>query len=320
MSIRTTVTLVALSTLTALAAISPQANASAASPSAPAVKTGAASGVSYTGAVLSGTVDPHGASTTYYFQYGPTRAYGLQSAAGLAGSGTAAVRVSVPIAGLGPATRYHFRLVALNASGAGVGSDGSFKTAAIPLSLQILAAPNPTPFGSPAVIQGTLSGTGNANRAVFLQQNPFPYTQGFVNVGEPHLTTATGGFAFPVLGLTQATQYRVVTVAAPQIVSPIVIEQVAPTVTIRVRHTRRRHHVRIFGTITPNEEGMAVEVLRLGPAGPRRVGLTFARQLNASSAHYSKVVRVHRGAVYEVFVRVTNGAQTSAYSAPVRIR
>jgi hypothetical protein len=170
------------------------------------------------------------------------------------------------------------------------------------------------------VIEGTLSGTGNANRAVVLQQNPFPYTQAFLDVGEPHLTTAAGGFAFPVLGLTVATQFRVVTTAKPQISSPIVIEQVAPTVSIHVRRTHGRHHVRIYGTITPNEEGMPVEILRLGRAGARRVGLTFARHLNGSSARYSSVVRARRGRIYEVLVRVTNGAQTSTYSAPVRVR
>jgi hypothetical protein len=320
MSNRTPATLVMTSTLAALAAIFPAAVAQAAVPTAPAVSTGAVAAVSYSGAVLSGTVNPHGAGTSYYFQFGPTRAYGGQTAVASAGEGTTAVHVSVPISGLQPAVRYHYRLVALNSVGARAGGDRSFKTTAIPLSLQILGAPNPVPFGAPAIVEGTLSGTGNANRAVVLQQNPFPYTQGFLNVGEPHLTTSAGGFAFPVLGLTEATQFRVVTIAKPEIASPIVLEQVAPMVSIHVRRTRRPHHLRFYGTITPNEEGMLVEVLKLGHGGPRRVGLTFARGLNASSAHYRRVVRVRRGGIYQVFVRVTNGAQTSAYSAPIRVR
>jgi hypothetical protein len=320
MSNRTPATLVMTSTLAALAVILPATVAQAAVPTAPAVASGAATAVSYSGATLAGTVNPHGASTSYYFQYGPTRAYGTQSAVAPAGEGTTAVHVSVPISGLQPAVRYHYRLVALNSVGARTGGDRSFKTASIPLSLQILGAPNPVAFGGAATIEGTLSGTGNGNRAVVLQQNPFPYTQGFLDVEEPHLTTPAGGFAFPVLGLTSATQFRVVTVAKPEIASPIVLEQVAPLVSIHVRHTRRPHHLRFFGTITPNVEGMLVEVLKLGRAGPRRVGLTFARRLNASSAHYRRVVRVRRRGVYEVLVRVTNGAQTSAYSAPIRVR
>jgi len=320
MSKRTPATPVVTSTLAALAAIFCGAPAAATAASPPLVSTGGASSVSYGGALLSGTVDPRGASTSYYFQYGPTRAYGAQSPVTPVGAGTTTLPVSVAVSALQPALTYHYRLVALNSAGASVGADESFKTAAIPLSLQILGAPNPTPYGAPTLIEGTLSGTGNADRAVVLQENPFPYTQGFLDVGEAHLTTAAGGFTFPVLGLTQATQFRVVTTANPMISSPIVLEQVAPLVTIHARRLRRGHRVRIYGTITPNEEGMAVEILRLGRAGARRVALTFARAGSASTAHYRKLIRVRRGGVYEVLVRVTNGAQTSTYSAPIRLR
>ena len=34
-----------------------------------------------------------------------------------------------------------------------------------------------------------------------LQQNPFPYTGGFVDYGNPELTLANGAFAFNVLGV-----------------------------------------------------------------------------------------------------------------------
>ena len=46
---------------------------------APIVATGGVAHVRGTSAVLNGTVDPHGAATTYYFQYGPTIAYGKQT-------------------------------------------------------------------------------------------------------------------------------------------------------------------------------------------------------------------------------------------------
>jgi hypothetical protein len=320
MSKRTLATLVTISTLAALAAIT-SATATGAYARAPSAVTGAASQVSYASAVLSGAVYPRGVDTTYYFEYGPTRAYGLTTVVSSAGAGLAKVAVSAPISGLAPVTRYHFRLVALNSAGATVGGDRSFKTAPVPLSLAILGAPNPTLFGQPAVIEGTLSGTGNANRPVVLQENPFPFTQGFVDLGEPHLTTAAGGFAFPVLGLTETTEFRVATVTKSPIVSPVVIEGVAVSVTIEARRTRRRHRVRIFGAVTPNVEGMPVEILKLVGGRAIPVASTVTRGLSASSAHYSKVIRARRhGGVYEVLVRVSNGAQTSAYSAPIRIR
>ena len=104
MSNRTPATLATTLTLAALAAIFSAAVAQAA-PTAPALTTGAATAVSYSGAVLSGTVDPHGAGTSYYFQFGLTRAYGAQTAVASAGDGTTAVQVSAPISGLQPAVR-----------------------------------------------------------------------------------------------------------------------------------------------------------------------------------------------------------------------
>lgn len=285
---------------------------------APAVSTGQTTQVSYAGATVSGTVDPHSAATTYYFQYGPTEAYGLQTPVAGAGEGAVATPVSAALAGLAPATVYHYRLVALNSAGAKTGADRTFKTASIPLSLQILGAPNPTLYGAPTVIEGTLSGTGNADRAVVLQENPFPYTQGFVNVGNPELTNATGGFGFPVLGLTASTEFRVATTAKVPVVSPVLIESVAVSVTIQTRPSHRRHHVRVAGTVTPNVEGMPVEILRLVNGHAIHVATTFARGLSGSSAHFVAVIpRPRHGGIYEALVRVTNGAQTSAYSPAV---
>ncbi|MGA2165186.1 MAG: hypothetical protein ABSH36_12045, partial [Solirubrobacteraceae bacterium] len=184
----------------------------------PGVATGAAASVSYGTATLTGAVDPHGSNTSYYFQYGPTKAYGAQTTLADAGAGTATVKVAVPVGGLLPLTIYHFRLIAVNSTGAATGADRAFKTAKVPLSLAITAGPNPTIFGGVATIQGTLSGTGNGNVPVVLQANPFPYTQGFATVGNPELTSATGGFSFPFVGLTAATQFRVITTTTKPVV------------------------------------------------------------------------------------------------------
>ncbi len=291
----------------------------AAAISMPGVDTGAASAVSYGSATLKGTIDPHGSNTTYYFQYGETRAYGAQTPLADAGAGTRSVRVSAAIAGLKPLTVYHYRLLAVNAAGAATGSDRAFKTGKVPLSLQILAAPNPTIFGGSATIQGTLSGTGNAGRAVVLQQNPFPYTAGFSNVGNAELTTSTGSFAFPVAGLGQATQYRVITTTNPPVVSPIVIENVAVAISAHVGRTHRRHHARIYGTVTPAVDGMQVAIMRVIGGRNVLVAGTSLHHHNAASSRFSRTLRVKRG-LYRVFVKVTNGAQVSNYSTPLFIR
>ncbi len=286
----------------------------------PGVSTGAAQTVSYGTATLAGSIDPHGSDTSYYFQYGPTRAYGAQTAIANAGAGVTTVVVRVAVGGLQPLTAYHFRLVAVNAAGAATGGDRAFATLRVPLSLAILAAPNPTLYGGTVTIQGTLSGTGAGGAPVVLQANPFPYTQGFADTGNPELTTAAGGFSFPVLGLTEATQFRVVTTTRVPVLSPVAIEGVAVRVQARVGRTRRRHYARIYGTVTPAVNGAEVAVMRITGGANQLVAGSTLRHDTTTSSRFSRVVRVHRGAVYRVLVRVTNGAQTSNYSEPLFVR
>jgi hypothetical protein len=283
------------------------------------VATNSAKEVSYASALLRGAVKPNGSETSYYFQYGPTKAYGLQSAIGAAGNGTRWLGVSALVTGLQPLTEYHYRLVAVNAAGAESGADRTFLTTKVPLSLQILVSPNPVLFGGPVVIQGTLSGTGNANRAVALQANAFPFTAGFATVGNAELTTATGGFSFPVLELVQSTQFRVATVSSPPVLSPVAAESVAVRVSSHVRHAARRHFARIYGTVAPAEDGMHVGILRIVHGHGVLVGGTILRHLNATSSQFSRVVPV-KGGLYRVLVVVTGGAQTSSYGQPLTIR
>jgi phosphodiesterase/alkaline phosphatase D-like protein len=100
--------------------------------SSPTVATGTHSHVTDSSAVLHGTVDPNGSATTYYFQWGLTTAYGLQSAAHAAGHGTKSVAVRATAGGLIPGTAYHYRLVATNGAGTAVGADHTLTTAGNP--------------------------------------------------------------------------------------------------------------------------------------------------------------------------------------------
>ncbi|MCW3027185.1 MAG: hypothetical protein JWN81_396 [Solirubrobacterales bacterium] len=285
----------------------------------PTVSTGGAREVSYASAVLAGTVNPNGRDTSYYFQYGVTKAYGGQTAIADAGSGIHSVKVSLPVSGLQPLTVYHYRLVAVNSAGASIGGDSTLLTTKVPLSLQILASPNPVVFGGPITVQGTLSGTGNGNRVVILQANSFPFTTGFQTLGNPLVTNAAGGFSFPVLGMTLVTQFRVVTTTNPPVVSPVAVESVAVSVASHVARTSRAHFARIFGTVTPAENGMQVGILRITHGHGVLVGGTLLHPRNASSSKFSRVVPVRPG-VYRVLVRVTSGAQISSYGGPLLIR
>lgn len=311
-SSRTSIVLVALLLTLALPALARAA-------SRPSVSTGPAKQVSYGSAVLTGTVNPNGADTSYYFQYGPTSKLGSQTGIADAGAGTHGVKVGLPVSGLNPLTLYHYRLVAVNGVGLTVGAERTFLTLKVPLSLQILASPNPVLYGGTVVVQGTLSGTGNASRAVTLQANPFPFTGGFQNVGNPQLTTATGSFSFPVLGMTLNTQFRVVTTGKPLVTSPVAAENVAVRVASHVGRTRRPHFARFYGTVAPAEDGAEVGILRIVHGRGVLVGGTHLRHRSATSSKFSRVVHVKRG-LYRVLVRVVNGAQVSNYGVPLLIR
>jgi hypothetical protein len=94
----------------------------------PVVTTGTPSSISRSSAALTGTVDPKGQSTTYYFRYGTSTAYGTQTSPASAGSGTGPVGVHATIFGLTADTAYHYQLVAQNAGGTSYGSDQTFTT------------------------------------------------------------------------------------------------------------------------------------------------------------------------------------------------
>src|SRR4051794_17269373 len=150
----------------------------------PAVTTGGAAQITFSGARLTGTVDPNGAATTYVFRYGPaSNYYNNETLTGrLSGDGRrtvtadisglapatsqkmgprpgrvpGAARRPVPadISGLAPATVYHYRLIASNSAGKTQGGDRTFKTKNQPLGVTFTGTPNPVPTGASSTLSG----------------------------------------------------------------------------------------------------------------------------------------------------------------------
>ena len=293
-----------------------------AAPAKPTVTTGPAANVGQTTATLTGGVTPNERETTYYFQYGPTGSYGTQTPAGSAGAGDRRVNVAADIGGLAPATTYHYRLVARNSRGETRGPDRTFRTQRQPLGLSLTATPNPVGPNGRTLLAGFLSGTGNAERQVVLQANPFPYTQGFQNVSDVHLTRADGGFSFPVLSVPVNTQYRVILPNQPQVGAPIVTVGVRPKVSVRVkrlRRTARARFVRFSGRITPEHDGALVAIQRLRGSEWRTISGTVARH-SGSSSRYSKRVRLRRGGTFRIFAGTNDGDHVESVSRSVRVR
>lgn len=96
------------------------------------VSTGPASEVTKDSAVLHGSFSGDGSDTHYYFEWGPTVAYGNKTPAppgNDAGSVAGFQEVDpVGLAGLNGGTTYHYRLVAVDADGTARGQDESFTT------------------------------------------------------------------------------------------------------------------------------------------------------------------------------------------------
>jgi hypothetical protein len=89
--------------------------------------TNPATNVASSSATLNGSVDPHGLTTTVYFQYGTTTNYGHTTAI-QSKTGNAYQNVAANISGLTANTTYHFRIVATNSAGTRYGEDRTFTT------------------------------------------------------------------------------------------------------------------------------------------------------------------------------------------------
>lgn len=90
---------------------------------------GGARDVTTSRATLTGTINPHGAATTYHFNYGPTSSYGASTPEVDGGDADGNQAVSQQIAGLVPDTTYHVQVVATTDGVAHSGTDGLFRTA-----------------------------------------------------------------------------------------------------------------------------------------------------------------------------------------------
>ncbi|HEY1762027.1 MAG TPA: HlyD family efflux transporter periplasmic adaptor subunit [Acidimicrobiales bacterium] len=95
---------------------------------APSLSTDGASSVTTSEADLNATINPNGAATTYYFEYGTTDAFGDSTAVLGLSSGSNSSQVSTQISGLIPSTTYIFTVIASNVNGTSEGEAITFTT------------------------------------------------------------------------------------------------------------------------------------------------------------------------------------------------
>jgi hypothetical protein len=304
-----------------LAALAAVAAPSIAAPTgAPSATTGKATNVTPSGATVTGSVNPHGHPTSYYFQFGKTTSYGTRTNTGDAGAGTVSTAVSATLGGLQPNTTYHYQLVAFSPAGTTRGSDRTFKTPQIPTTSTINVGPNPVVFGGLATITGFLTGPDVGGKQVALQANVFPFTGGFQQLGNTVLTTPQGGYTFLVTPVLNA-QMRVVDKSMPSVSSPVVVENVALRSTFSAHRSHRRFgRVKFSGRVYPAKAGNAVLIQRLTSHGWTNAGLTLTKPKTPSYSGFARTLKLRKGGNFRVLVKTAGGDYVDGTSRTVRVR
>ena len=267
---------------------------------------------------VSATVSPNGADTTYYFQFGTTSGYG-QTTPPLTVAGSGSHKVFADLAGLTPATKYHYRILASNSAGASTGADRTFTTRRQPLGIDFGALPNPVRFGGGTTLLGQVTGTGSAGANVTIQARSFPYTEPFRPAGNTLVADGQGRFSLPVLTVPFATQYRAV--VAGRSTSAIVGVSVVPRISTQVvTRVHRGARVTFHGLITPALPGTPMAIQRRNSKGGwTLIGGMVSRTYTAARSKYRKRVRITSTGIYRVYAGVSDGRFVPGTGREVRI-
>jgi len=169
-----------------------------------------ATGITNTGASLSGTVNPNGSGTQAWFQYATNSSFTGASTTSQQGlpSGTSNVVFNAPLSSLTSNTTYYFRVLASNSYGTVNGTTASFTTTAVP------QAPTVTTGGYSGVT-GTTANVGgivNPNRSDTLAWFQYATNSSFTGASTTTQQDLASGssnviFSAPLSGLTANTLY-----------------------------------------------------------------------------------------------------------------
>jgi hypothetical protein len=123
--------------------------------------------VGATTATLTGSIDPRGRATTWWFEYGTTTRFGSRTPSRSAGSGVGIRAVAAPLTGLTAGRVYHYRLVARSDAGTSGGARATFTTVGVTLDAPALRVV----YGRGIMLTGTVP-TRRAGEAVSVLARP----------------------------------------------------------------------------------------------------------------------------------------------------
>jgi len=135
-------------------------------PQTPVPTTSAKAAPSDTTAVVTGTVNPEGAITSYWYEYGTTKELGKKTTSQEIGSGYSALATPGYITGLTKNTTYFFKLVAQNSLGTVSGDVNSFTTSSFS-SAPVGGIASATTLAASGITanEATLKATVNPNKS-----------------------------------------------------------------------------------------------------------------------------------------------------------
>jgi hypothetical protein len=282
-------------------------------PTPPGVTSQRATGVTTSGAHLSAMLDPNGAQTTYYFQYGRSTGYGNRSTRLTVPAGSAPIAVAADIAGLRPYTRYHWRLYATNSAGITRGRDHTFRTGRLATSITLFSSRAKVQYGRGVTLGGRVTGAGANGMTLRLEQQAFPFGTGF-NAVKTTKVSGDGGYLFSVDSVWALTRYRVVTETQTPLTSAVTAVKSAPRTTIAAKLLGRKR-ARISGRIRPAISG-ELSLQRRRASG--RWAQVKHRALAAAKRYSFKVLRARKVTrAYRVVVLPARGAYVKATTRKV---
>jgi phosphodiesterase/alkaline phosphatase D-like protein len=174
---------------------------------APTATTQAATGVGLDFATLNGTVNANGVSTTVYFEYGTTVAYGSTWPADQSPvTGSTNTAVTATLSELLSNTTYHYRVVATNANGTTNGTDMTFTTLDFPPAVVTTAATGIV--GTTATLHGTVNAHGYSTTVEFEYGTDTSYGTTVTADQSPVSSTFTIPVTNTLTGLTDNTLYH----------------------------------------------------------------------------------------------------------------
>ncbi|HET6510049.1 MAG TPA: hypothetical protein VFG42_24865 [Baekduia sp.] len=291
----------------------------AATVTAPAASTGAVSDVGTTAATLSAAVNPHGAATTYRWEWGTSSRLGTVTPTGSLAASTKSTTVRTPIGGLTAGKKYYYRVVATNSVGTSRGSTRTFTAATTATSATLTASVDPVVYGRGVTLSGKLSGSKLSGVTVKLQTTPFPFSTPFADTGNALKSNSKGEYSFSLPAVTTTTRALVVVDGLPPFFStPVAIRSAARTgITSLTRRADGRVIVR--GRMIPATPKSVVALQRASSSGAK--WLPLKRGHVGADGRYSVTLRARRTAISIRAVGLPHdgGAHVSGVSRTVKV-